>query len=67
MEQEEKYIVELLYGVLAYHQLYDYWDIFDTGQIEGNEEWVYQFTEQEIKDYDERYMSFAVKIEEPEE
>ena len=34
--------------------------------VAQKEEYLYQFTEQEIKDYDERYWAFAVKVEEVE-
>ena len=42
-------------------------DPFPFGELYDGEKKSHRLTEQEIKDYDERYFAFAVKVEELEE
>ena len=63
IEQEPKYYVDL--DTAAYVAKWDgngQVDIYTDG-ISGSDEFEFHLTEQEIKDYDERYWPFAVKVE----
>lgn len=64
--EEQKYYVDL--DTAAYVAKWngnDQVDIYTDG-ISGSDEFEFHLTEQEIKDYDERFWPFAVKIEEME-
>ena len=67
VEKEQKYYVDL--DTAAYVAKWngnDQVDIYTDG-ISGSDEFEFHLTEQEIKDYDERFWPFAVKVEELEE
>ena len=67
VEKEQKYYVDL--DTAAYVAKWngnDQVDIYTDG-ISGSDEFEFHLTEQEIKDYDERFWPFAVKVEESEE
>ena len=67
VEDEQKYYVDL--DTAAYVAKWngnDQVDIYTDG-ISGSDEFEFHLTEQEIKDYDERFWPFAVKVEEIEE
>ena len=67
VEEEQKYYVDL--DTAAYVAKWngnDQVDIYTDG-ISGSDEFEFHLTEQEIKDYDERFWPFAVKVEELEE
>ena len=67
VEKEQKYYVDL--DTAAYVAKWngnDQVDIYTDG-ISGSDEFEFRLTEQEIKDYDERFWPFAVKVEELEE
>ena len=67
VEKEQKYYVDL--DTAAYVAKWngnDQVDIYTDG-ISGSDEFEFHLTEQEIKDYDERFWPFAVKVEEMEE
>ena len=67
VEDEQKYYVDL--DTAAYVAKWngnDQVDIYTDG-ISGSDEFEFHLTEQEIKDYDERFWPFAVKVEELEE
>lgn len=67
MRKEQKYYVDL--DTAAYVAKWngnDQVDIYTDG-ISGSDEFEFHLTEQEIKDYDERFWPFAVKVEELEE
>lgn len=67
VEKEQKYYVDL--ETAAYVAKWDgngQVDIYTDG-ISGSDEFEFHLTEQEIKDYDERFWPFAVKVEELEE
>ena len=67
VEDEQKYYVDL--DTAAYVTKWngnDQVDIYTDG-ISGSDEFEFHLTEQEIKDYDERFWPFAVKVEELEE
>ena len=66
-EREQKYYVDL--DTAAYVAKWDGNDQVDiyTDGISGSDEFEFHLTEQEIKDYDERFWPFAVKVEELEE
>ena len=64
VEEEQKYYVDL--DTAAYVAKWngnDQVDIYTDG-ISGSDEFEFHLTEQEIKDYDERFWPFAVKVEE---
>ena len=64
VEKEQKYYVDL--DTAAYVAKWngnDQVDIYTDG-ISGSDEFEFHLTEQEIKDYDERFWPFAVKVEE---
>ena len=66
VEKEQKYYVDL--DTAAYVAKWngnDQVDIYTDG-ISGSDEFEFHLTEQEIKDYDERFWPFAVKVEEVE-
>ena len=66
VEEEQKYYVDL--DTAAYVAKWngnDQVDIYTDG-ISGSDEFEFHLTEQEIKDYDERFWPFAVKVEEVE-
>ena len=66
-EREQKYYVDL--DTAAYVAKWDgdgSVQIY-TDSVSGSDEYELHLTEQEIKDYDERYWPFAVKVEELEE
>ena len=67
VEKEQKYYVDL--DTAAYVAKWNgngQVDIYTDG-ISGSDEFEFHLTEQEIKDYDERFWPFAVKVEELEE
>ena len=67
VEKEQKYYVDL--DTAAYVAKWngnDQVDIYTDG-ISGSDEFEFHLTEQEIKDYDERFWPFAVKVEEVED
>ena len=67
VEKEQKYYVNL--DTAAYVAKWNgngQVDIYTDG-ISGSDEFEFHLTEQEIKDYDERFWPFAVKVEELEE
>ena len=41
-----------------------HFNFVDVTSVDQREPWEFNFTEQEIKDYDERYWSFAVEVTE---
>ena len=64
VEDEQKYYVDL--DTAAYVAKWngnDQVDIYTDG-ISGSDEFEFHLTEQEIKDYDERYWAFAIPVEE---
>ena len=64
MKEEQKYYVDL--DTAAYVAKWngnDQVDIYTDG-ISGSDEFEFHLTEQEIKDYDERYWAFAEPVEE---
>ena len=64
VEDEQRYYVDL--DTAAYVAKWngnDQVDIYTDG-ISGSDEFEFHLTEQEIKDYDERFWPFAVKVEE---
>ena len=66
VEEEQKYYVDL--DTAAYVAKWNgngQVDIYTDG-ISGSDEFEFHLTEQEIKDYDERFWPFAVKVEEVE-
>ena len=66
VEKEQKYYVDL--DTAAYVAKWNgngQVDIYTDG-ISGSDEFEFHLTEQEIKDYDERFWPFAVKVEEVE-
>ena len=67
MRKKQKYYVDL--DTAAYVAKWDgngQVDIYTDG-ISGSDEFEFHLTEQEIKDYDERYWAFAKPVEEMEE
>lgn len=66
-KEEQKYYVDL--GTAAYVAKWEgnnQVDIYTDG-ISGSDEFEFHLTEQEIKDFDERFWTFAVPVEELEE
>src|SRR5699024_7935879 len=64
-EKEQKYLVNILdEGTGAYLIYYPKSGNYGVTGILGDSKGITQFTEQEIKDYDERFWPFAVKVEE---
>ena len=67
IKKEQKYYVDLdSAAYVAKCNGNDQLDIYTDG-ISGSDEFEFHLTEEEIKDYDERFWPFAVKIEEMEE
>ena len=65
VEVEQKYLVNLLdEGIGAYLIYYPKSGNYGVTGILGNSKGITRFTEQEIKDYDERYIPFMVPVDE---
>ena len=68
VKEEQKYLVNILdEGIGAYLIYYPKSGNYGITGVLNDSKGITRFTEQEIKDYDERYWLFAVKVEELEE
>ena len=65
MKAEKLYHVTLPNGfVLAKCEKEQHLNFVDTSSVDRREPWEFNFTEQEIKDYGERFWPFAVEVAE---